>query len=657
MIESIIGLAETLTPMALIGPGGIGKTSIALAVLHHNRTKTRFGVNRRFIRCDEFPSSPTHFLNRLSKVLGAGIENPEGLAPLRPFLSSMEMILFLDNAESILDPQGTNAQEIYALVEELSQFDNICLCLTSRISTIPPACETFDIPTLSIEAARETFHRIYRNGGQSDPVDDILRQLDFHPLSITLLATVAHHSKWDVDRLIREWGGRRTDVLRTQHNNSLAATIELSLASPMFQELGPDARELLGIVAFFPQGINENNLDWLFPTLSNRTTVFDNFSILSLTYRSNGFVTMLAPLRDYLCPRDPASSPLLNTVKGHYFSRLSVFVEPAWPGFEDARWITSEDVNVEHLLNVFTSIDTDSVDVWDVCAYFMGHLYWHKSRLVVFGPKVEKLPDGHRSKPECLLQLSRLFESVGNCVEQKRLLAYNLKLQREQGEDVRVAETLRLMSVASRSLRLYKEGIEQAKEALEIYTQLNDIEGQATSWQQLTWLLYDDKQLGAAEEAATRAIDALSDHSNQFPVCECYRALGYICLSKGETEKAIGHFETALNIASLFNWHIQKVWVHCSLAQQSFRENKFDDAHSHIEHAKSNAINDEYELGCAMEIQAGFWSKQRQYEEAKSEVLRAVDIFGKLGAVEELERCRALLRDIEEATSKPSPSH
>jgi len=563
------------------------------------------------------------------------------------------MFIVLDNAESILDPQGANAQEIYGVVEELSQFENICLCITSRITTIPPDCKCLDVPTLSMDAAHNAFYRIYDNGDQPDLINNILRQLDFHPLSITLLATVAHQNKWDSTRLAREWEQRQTDVLQTEHNKSLTATIELSLASPTFQELGPDARELLGVVAFFPQGVYEKNLDWLFPTTPNGSNTFDKFCILSLTYRSNGFVTMLAPLRDYLSPKDPKLSPLLCTTKGRYFTRMSVDLDPNKPGFEEARWIRSEDVNVEHLLDVFTSIDVDSDDVWDACANLIEHLHWHKVRLITLRPKIEGLADGHPSKPQCLYHLARLFGIVGNNMEFKRLLTHTLKLERERGNDRQIAETLRELSDANRLMGLYEEGIRQAREGLEILERFGDTVGQGNSLSFLACLLWEDDQLDAAEETAFRAINLLSEKGHQFQVCDTHHVLGHIYHSKGNREKAIYHFEVALGIASPFDWHNHLFWVHCSLALLFLDEDRLDDAHAHVEQVKSHTVDNAYYLGLAMEMQAKLWYKQRQFEGAKSEVLRAVDAYEKVGAVMEVERCRELLQDIQKELNSP----
>ena len=652
LIEEIIGFTESLTPIALIGAGGIGKTSIALTVLHDDRIKKRFGKNRWFIRCDQFPASHIHFLSRLSKVIGAGAENPEDMVPLRPFLSSRDMIIFLDNVESILDPQGASAQEIYDSVEELSRFSNICLCVTSRISTVPPHFRHPIIPALSVEAACDIFYGIHNSGGRSDIISNLLKQLDFHPLSITLLATVASHNMWDYDRVAREWDTHLTQVLQTDYDGSLAATVELSLASSMFCQLGPDARDLLGVIAFFPQGIDEKNTSWLFPITPSQTNIFDKFCMLSLTYRSNGFITMLAPLRDYLCPKSPEFSPLLHTTKRCYFRRLSVYVDPGSPGFEEAQWITSEDVNVEHLLDVFTSSDTNMDDVWNICANFMGHLYWHKPRPVILGSKIERLPDSHPSKPSCLFELSRLFGSVGNHVERKRLLVHTLKLWGEQGNDLQVADTLGVLAVTNRRLGLYTEGIWQAKESLEIFKRFNHTSWQAYSLQILARLLYEDGQLDAAEEAASQSINLLPDRGEEYKVCQSYNVLGDICCSKGEAGKAISYFGTALRISSSFNWHDIQFWILYSLAGLFFNEGRFDDAHTHIELAKSHVVNVTYLLGCAMHRQSNFWYLQHRLEEARSGALYAVNVFEKLGAVKGVRVCRELLQWIEEETNK-----
>ena len=647
---------ENLNPIALVSAGGMGKTSIALTVLHHGRIKERFGDSRRFIRCDQFPPSRANFLCQLSKVIGAGVESPDDLTPLRQFLSSKEMFIILDNAESILDPQGAEGQEIYSVVKELSQFNNLCLAITSRITTIPPGCKRLTVPTLSIDAARSTFYRIYDNNYQSKLIDKILEQLDFHPLSVTLLATVAHQNDWDDNRLTTEWGQRRTGVLQTEHNESLAATIELSLASPMFKNLGPDARDLLGVIAFFPQGIDENNLDWLFPTISNRRIIFDKFRVLSLTYRSNGFITMLVPLRDYLCPKDPMSSPLLRATKESYFTRMATEVDPSTPLFGETRWIVSEDANIEHLINVLTSADDNSDDGWRTCINFLKHLYWHKPRKTVLGPKIEALPDDHRSKAECLLWLGMTLGLTGNLVEEKRLLDHALKLERERGSDSRVARVLDFLSISSRQLGLYKDGIRQAKEALEFHESTGSTGDQADTLVRLAFLLVDDSQLDAAEEAASRVIELLPEKSEEFRVCQAHRAFGNVYNSKCKTEEAIRSYEAALGLASRFDWSGELFWIHDSLTKLFRREGRFNDAHAHNEQARSHSRNHPYLLGRAAYSQALIYYEQQKLENATSRALCALEVFQKLGALEDQNLCKDLLQKIGWATSSEPDS-
>ena len=519
----------------------------------------------------------------------------------------------------------------------------LIICLQSEIAVGARTAA----PSVRDDIVSEIYRAV---GGPSGIINELLKRVEFNALSVLLLAATASRNAWSHHQLAKEWDIQRAHLSRTDCDETLAATIELSLASPAFRELGPDARDLLEVVAFFPQGVDEKNLDWLFPTISDKKKILDEFFALSLTHRNNGFVTLLAPVRDYLRPRDPKSSPLLCAIKDRYFARLSVDVDPGKPGFEEARWIKSEDRNVEHLLDVFTSIDANSDVVWDVCANFMRHLYWFKQRHTVLGLKVERLPDDHPSRLKCLLELSWLYRSVGNYAEQKRLLTCVLELWRERGDDYQVARLLCDLSGINRQLGLVKEGIQRAEEAMEIYERLGNTAYQASCLNDLARSLYTGNRLNDAEETVSRAF-SLPEKGREVADSRSHRTLGALYSSKGEREKAIHHFKTALEIASTLGRRDHQFWNHLSLATLCSDANEFDDAHTHIEQAKSYTVDDIYHMGSAFMLQAEVFYRQRRLEDAKSAASRALGIYEELAAEKRLWECKALIQDIERAIS------
>ena len=229
-----------------------------------------------------------------------------------------------------------------------------------------------------------------------------------------------------------------------------------------------------------------------------------------------------------------------------------------------------------------------------------------------------------------------------------------MKLQRERADELGIAQTLTDLSDVNRLLEFYEEGIKQAKEALEIYERIGNTIDQAQCLSFLARLFVDSEQFNSAEDAATRAINLVSEKGQEFLVCRLHRILGKIHQKRKEREKAIHHFETALGIASPFNWHDELFWIHRRLAYLFHDEDKPESANAHIAQAKLQAVDDPYNLGSAMKTQAKFWHQQGRLEEAKSEALAALEVFEKLGAAKEAADGRRLLQRIEEAMESRS---
>ena len=296
IIEDLLGFAERFASVTLFGAGGVGKSAIARTLLHHDRIAARFGKYRHFIPCD-LMGSLGNFLGGLADAFGA--HHPMDMTQLRSHLAiSPPCTLVLDGVDSLLDPLTPGSTEITAAIEEFGRCQNVFLLTTSRMDVRIPDFRRIEVPTLHIDGARSTFcSRCHL--GRSVAVDKLLTELDFHPLSIDLLACATSENGWDEPRLLKAWNDNKTSILHVSGPRSLEDNIKSILLTPTIRKLGRAAQDTLEAIALYSDGVQEIKLERTFPKIPAIGKAVNALCKFSLTYRQDGFVKMLSPFRLY----------------------------------------------------------------------------------------------------------------------------------------------------------------------------------------------------------------------------------------------------------------------------------------------------------------------------------------------------------------------
>ena len=294
IIEDLLGFADRFASVTLFGAGGVGKTAIALTLLHHDRIAARFGKHRYLIRCDDLAGSLDDLPGRLSDAFGA--HHPMDVAQLRSHLAlSPPCTLVLDGVDPFLDPLAPGSAEIAAAIEEFGRCQNVFLLTTSRLGVSIPDFRRMEVPTLHLDGARDTFHSRCHLG-RSVAVDKLLTELDFHALSIDLLASATRENDWDEPRLLKEWNDHKTGILKAL---GLEDNIKSILLTPTIRQLGNAAQDTLKAIALYPGGVQEIKLERNFPGIAAIGEAVNALCKFSVMYRQDGFVKMLSPFRLY----------------------------------------------------------------------------------------------------------------------------------------------------------------------------------------------------------------------------------------------------------------------------------------------------------------------------------------------------------------------
>jgi AAA+ superfamily predicted ATPase len=133
-LAAILKLFSLGSPIiAILGPGGIGKTSLARAVIHHEEITTRYEQHRHFIACD---SAATKV--ELAALIGVhlGLKPAKDLTHpvIQHFSGGPPCLLILDNLETSWEPAESRG-DIEEFLSLLTEVDHLAL-LVRDISLI-----------------------------------------------------------------------------------------------------------------------------------------------------------------------------------------------------------------------------------------------------------------------------------------------------------------------------------------------------------------------------------------------------------------------------------------------------------------------------------------------------------------------------------------
>ncbi|KAJ7118505.1 hypothetical protein C8R43DRAFT_960288 [Mycena crocata] len=130
LAEILEHFTTTAPRIAILGTGGMGKTSLARMILHHPQITARYNAQRFFVACDSVFTKV-----ELAALLGAhlGLKPGKDLtrAVIEYFSNNPACLLIIDNLETLWEPTKTRAdiEDFLALLTDVEDLALIVSCV------------------------------------------------------------------------------------------------------------------------------------------------------------------------------------------------------------------------------------------------------------------------------------------------------------------------------------------------------------------------------------------------------------------------------------------------------------------------------------------------------------------------------------------------
>ncbi|KAK7002350.1 NB-ARC domain-containing protein, partial [Favolaschia claudopus] len=319
---------KSFARIAVLGPGGMGKTTLAMATLHHPLIIDKFGV-RQFIPCESANSCGD---------LVAAIALHLGLAPSSRQLSNAVVqhlkqlascLIVLDNFETPWEA-AESRDEVEEFLSLVAGIPNVALLVTMRGAERPGKVKWTrpffpQLQPLPSSAARQIFLDIADDPDDEEEsaLSDLLDLSGNLPLAISLMASIVSLegysgtlSRWQIENisLLSDGNDKRSN---------LEKSITLSFTSPRIAS-SQQAKDLLGLLSVLPDGIRAEDIlasHVPIPDVRQSQTLLLRTSLAYLT--PQGRLAALSPIREFIRRAHPPS-PAVCVPLRRYFQDLLV---------------------------------------------------------------------------------------------------------------------------------------------------------------------------------------------------------------------------------------------------------------------------------------------------------------------------------------------
>lgn len=538
-------------PIALVGSAGIGKSTIALAVMDRAQIRRRYGDRRWFVRMDAATSAESV----LAGIAGAvGLKGDGDLRfGLKKALGHERGLLVLDNIET---PLTLDLRATEMLLAELGAIELLGLLVTSRGSTVPGGPtwgRIVKVEPLDNATAQELFLTIAPEHRDRGDVTALLEPLGGVPLAVTLLGHAAQGNTFE--NLRQEWSERQTDILERDgtvpdRSSSWQVSLEISLGSPRMTD---EARRLASLLAMLPDGMAQGDLAALLPGAG--ASAARVLSQGGLAYFEEGRIRQLAPVRLYLARKYPPGTEDVHQVMDRYRKMaLSLGAQVGRPGGGEAvARLDAERNNIEIIIR--RGLTGDEAPYWiDIVGALVNYMR-HTGRLDI-----------------AMIQLANAAAL-------------------ERGDRRREARTTRWLAMLSDARSQVDEAIRLHEIAADLFHREGDRIGEAASFNSLGDIEVSRSNYEKALKALERARHLFKESKSAHGEANCLASLGELALRHRDHELSRKYFEDAVVLYRNTGQRLDQANMIRRLGELALERATYEEASHHL--AEALAIYDE----------------------------------------------------------------